>query len=378
MPLMGSFYVGNSGLTSSQNALNTTAHNITNADTKGYVRQQTLLGDKDYNTLSVNISGISNKQSGLGVTYQEVRQVRDVFLDKTYREENGRLSFYSTEYDAISEVETLLGEMDGASFEGSINDLWVAVQEMSKDPSSSVVQGLFMQRAYAFITDAQAVYQGLCNYQDNVNDEIKITVDKMNEIGHKIWDLNEQIRKIESGGIEHANDLKDQRNDLLDELSSYASIEYSNDVMGNVMVKLEGHSFVNATRVNELGTQVDETTGFYDVFWEDNATKETDVLGYVHYNTENAQIFDKNQEISSMLDTDIGKLKALIITRGDHRADFRDCEGEAYDNVSNSIVMTVQSEVDKLIHSLVNAINVTLKEAFDQRDTDGGCRLCHL
>lgn len=368
MPLMGSFYVGNSGLTTSQNALNTTAHNITNADTKGYVRQQTLLGDKDYNTLSVNISGVSNKQSGLGVTYQEVRQVRDVFLDKTYREENGRLSFYSTEYDAISEVETLLGEMDGASFEGSINDLWVAVQEMSKDPSSSVVQGLFMQRAYAFITDAQAVYQGLCNYQDNVNDEIKITVDKMNEIGHKIWDLNEQIRKIESGGIEHANDLKDQRNELLDELSSYASIEYSNDAMGNVLVKLEGHSFVNATRVNEIGTQVDETTGFYDVFWEDNATKVTDPSGNAHYITDNAQVFDKNQEISSMLDTDIGKLKALVVTRGDHRADFRDCEGEAYDKISDSIVMTVQSEFDKLIHSVVNAINGTLEEAFKNGD----------
>ena len=368
MPLMGSFYVGNSGLQTSQNALNTTAHNITNADTKGYVRQQTLLGDKDYNTLSVNISGISNKQSGLGVTYQEVRQVRDVFLDKTYREENGRLSFYSTEYDAIGEVENLLGEMDGASFEGSINDLWVAVQEMSKDPSSPVTQGLFMQRAYAFITDAQAVYQGLCNYQDNVNDEIKLTVDKMNEIGHQIWELNEQIRKIENGGIEHANDLKDQRNQLLDDLSSYASIEYSTDVMGNVMVKLEGHSFVNATRVNEIGTQVDETTGFYDVFWKDNAIKTADVNGNEHYITDNAQIFDPEQEISSMIDTDIGKLKALVVTRGDHRADFRDCEVGAYDKISNSIVMTVQSEFDKLIHSVVNAINGTLKDAFDAGD----------
>ncbi len=368
MPLMGSFYVGNSGLQTSQNALNTTAHNITNADTKGYVRQQTLLGDKDYNTLSVNVSGISNKQTGLGVSYQEVRQVRDVFLDRTYREESGRLSFYSTEYDAISEVETLLGELDGASFEESINDLWVSVQELSKDPSSSVVQGLFMQRAYAFVTDAQAVYQGLCNYQDNVNDEIKVTVDKMNEIGHKIWDLNEQIRKIENGGIEHANDLKDQRNDLLDELSSYASIEYMNDVMGNVLVKLEGHSFVSATTVNEIGTQVDETTGFYDVFWIDNAQRTADVNGYEHYLTENAQVFDKEQEISSMLDTDIGKLKALVITRGDHRADYRDCEGENFDKISNSIVMTVQSEFDKLIHSVVNAINGTLKEAFDEGD----------
>ncbi len=368
MPLMGSFYVGNSGLQTSQNALNTTAHNITNADTKGYVRQQALIGDKGYNTISLNLAGISSRQTGLGVTYQEVRQVRDVFLDKTYREENGRLSFYSTEYDAISEVENLLGEMDGASFEGSINDLWVSVQELSKDPSSSVVQGLFMQRAYAFVNDAQAVYQGLCNYQDNVNLEIKNTVDKINEIGHKIWDMNEQIRKIENGGMEHANDLKDQRNELLDELSSYASIEYSNDSMGNVMVKLEGHSFVNATRVNEIGAQVEETTGFYDVFWKDAATRVADVNGNEHYITDNAMLFDKEQEISSTLDTDIGKLKALVITRGDHRANFTDCEGDAYNKISSSIIMTVQSEFDKLVHSVVNAINGTLKEAFDNGD----------
>jgi len=368
MPLMGSFYVGNSGLQTSQNALNTTAHNITNADTKGYVRQQALIGDKDYNKISVDITGISQKQTGLGVTYQEVRQVRDIFLDKTYREESGRLSFYSAEYDAINEVETLLGELDGASFEESINDLWVSVQEMSKDPSSSVVQGLFMQRAYAFITDAQSVYDGLCNYQDNVNEEIKNTVDSINDIGHKIWELNEQIRKIENGGIEHANDLKDERNDLLDELSSYGSIEYSNDVMGNVLVKFEGHNFVSATTVSEIGTQVEETTGFYDVFWKDNAQRTADVNGYEHYITDNAQVFDKEQEISSMLDTDIGKLKALVVTRGDHRANYTDCEGEAYDKISNSIIMTVQSEFDKLIHSVVSAVNGTLNDAFNAGD----------
>ena len=368
MPLMGSFYVGNSGLSTSQNALNTTAHNITNAETKGYVRQQTLLGDKDYNTISVDVSGISNKQTGLGVTYQEVRQVRDVFLDKTYREESGRLAFYTAEYDAIGEVETLLGEMDGASFNESINNLWVAVQEMSKDPSSSVVQGLLMQRSYAFITDAQSVYQGLCDYQDNVNNSIKETVDQMNEYGHKLWDLNEQIRKIESGGIEHANDLKDQRNQLIDDLSSFASIDYTTDVMGNILVKLEGHSFVTAVGVNDIGTQVDETTGFYEVFWKDDAVKTEDVNGAEHYITDNALMFDTEQEISSILDTDIGKLKALVITRGDHRANFTDCEGDNYEKISNSIVMTAQSEFDKLIHSIVNAVNNTLKEAFDAGD----------
>ena len=372
MPLMGSFYVGNSGLTTSQNALNTTAHNLTNADTKGYVRQQTLLGDKDYNTLSIDVRKISNKQTGLGVTYQEVRQVRDVFLDKTYREENGRLSFYSTEFDAISEVENLLGEMDGASFEESINDLWVAVEELSKDPNSSVVQGLIMQRAYAFVSDAQAVYQGLCKYQDNINDEVKITVDKMNEIGKKIWDLNEQIRKIESGGIEHANDLKDQRNDLLDDLSGFAKIEYSNDPMGNVLVKVEGHAFVTATNVNEIGTQIDETTGFYEVFWKSDATSTTDANGVVHYNTDNAHIFDERQEISSRIDTDLGKLKALVITRGDHRANYLDCaDATSFDRISDSIAMTVQAEFDKLVNAVVTGINGILEDVHNEQAAAG-------
>lgn len=368
MPLMGSLYVGNSGLQTSQNALNTTAHNITNADTKGYVRQQTLLGDRNYNTLSIDASSIANKQTGLGVLYQQVRQVRDVFLDQTYREENGRLAFYTTEFDATSEIETLLGEMDGASFESSINDLWVAVQELSKDPGSSVTQGLLMQRAYAFVTDAQAVYQGLCSYQDNMNKEIKISVDKINELGHKLWDINEQIRKIENGGSEKANDLKDQRNQILDELSSYASIGYSSDVMGNTLVTIEGHPFVIADRVNEIATQVDETTGFYEVFWEDDAKKTIDEFGVAHYQTQNAQVFDLSLEISSIYDTDIGKLKSLVVTRGDHRANFTDCEGEKFDKISNSIIMTAQSEFDKLIHSTVAAINGALEEAFKNGD----------
>lgn len=364
MPLMGSLHVGNSGLQTSQNALNTTAHNITNADTKGYVRQQTLLGDKDYNLLSINASSVANKQTGLGVVYQQIRQVRDVFLDQTYREETGRLSFYSTEFDAIEEVENLLGEMDGACFENSINNLWVAVQELSKDPSSSVTQGLLMQRAYAFVSDAQAVYDGLCSYQDNINNEVKETVGKVNELGHMLWDINEQIRKIETGGREKANDLKDQRNKILDDLASYGKIDYYSDAMGNTLVKFEDHMFVTPDRVNEILTQVDETTELYDVFWEDDATKFYDDKNAVHYITDNAQVFDKNQEISSLIDTDLGKLKALYVTRGDHRANFTECEGEKYDGISDSIVMTAQAEFDKLIHATVSSINSVLEEAY--------------
>ena len=107
MPLMGSFYVGVSGLQTSQNALNTTAHNLSNIETEGYTRQQTLLEDRFYNTLG-NAS-VSAKQTGLGVQYAEVRQVRDAFLDLSYREETGRKDFYEIAYETSTEIETMLG-----------------------------------------------------------------------------------------------------------------------------------------------------------------------------------------------------------------------------------------------------------------------------
>lgn len=381
MPLMGSLYVGTSGLQTSQNALNTTGHNITNADTVGYVRQQTMLGDRQYNTISIDATSIANKQLGLGVEYSQIRQVRDVFLDQTYREESGRLGMYSTFYSATEEVETLLGELDGASFQDSISELWTAVQELAKDPGSSVTQGILMQRAYTFMTDAQSVYEGLCSYQDNLNRDIKDMVETINEYGEKIKDLNDQIRKIETAGIEKANDLKDARNQLLDELSTMANIDYYDDAMGNVLVKIEGHMFVTPDRVNEIGLQVDETTTFYDVFWKDDAKFRVNEAGDTIYETKGALVFDLSQELSPVLDTDIGELKALIITRGDHRANFTDMENtyneygeiiatdkENYAKISNSVIMTAQAEFDKLIHATVTAINGALEQAFQKGD----------
>ena len=101
MPLMGSLYVGASGLQTGQNALNTTAHNLSNIDTKGYTRQQVQQSSKSYLTLSIDVNSVNNKQVGLGVTYSRAKQVRDYFLDKTYRRESGRSMFYEVDRKSV-------------------------------------------------------------------------------------------------------------------------------------------------------------------------------------------------------------------------------------------------------------------------------------
>lgn len=362
MPLMGSLYIGTSGLQTSQNALNTTAHNLSNADTKGYTRQQVQQSDKYYVTLSKTNAAVSYEQTGLGVVFSRAKQVRDYFLDKTYRKESGRSMFYEVSTEVMEEVESQLGELNGEAFQTTLTDFWTAVQELTKDPASSVTQGLLVQRASEFIERAGAVYYGLSSYQDNLNAQIKQLTDKVNKYGNRILALNDKIRAIESGGIEHANDLRDERNRILDDLAELTNMSWQEDRYGNVSVQIEGVDFVKGSTCYEIGLQVDETNGFYTPYWPQNASYIIRNDGSKYYNIEGAEVFDLSIEISSDLGTDVGGLKAMLLARGDHRADYTDVSKD-YDSVSQSVIMNIQSEFDQMIHNVVGKINGILADA---------------
>ena len=374
MSLMSGLFVGATGLQTSQNSLHTTAHNLSNIETPGYVRQQTLHAEMSYNTISTS-PAVSKMQIGLGVEYDIVRQVRDEFLDKSYRRETGRSSFYDICKETTDEIETLLGEFDGVAFQESIEDLWTSVQELQKDPSSAVTKGTFVSTAAQFLERAQAVYNGLSDYQDNLNSRIKKYVDQINDLGDRIFALNDAIHTEELGEQE-ANDLKDERNKAIDELSSLANISYFTNADGAIEVLVEGVSLVARDRTFHMDVAVDEGTGFYTPIWPQNM---------------NAEVFQRNEEISTSLNSDIGQLKSIVLARGDRRANYTDMEYETYVNgkydfynpdkpgtapndsadlipTSKSIVMKVQAELDNMVHSLMTEVNNILtgeKEIID-------------
>ncbi len=360
---MGSLYIGSSGLQTSQNALNTTAHNLSNVDTTGYTRQQVQQSNRAYVTLSTDPKSIANKQTGLGVTYSRVKQIRDYFLDKTYRKESGRSMFYEVSTEVMEEVESQLGELNGEAFQTTMTDFWTAVQELTKDPASSVTQGMLVQRASEFVQRASAVYDGLSSYQNNLNTQIKQNVDKINKYGNQLLTLNDQIRAVESGGIEHANDLRDARNRILDELAELTNMSFSEDRYGSVSVKIEGVDFVKDGNCYEIAMKTDESTGFYTPFWPQNANYTVMDDGTRVYNTDGAEVFNLSIEISSDLGTDIGGLKAMLLARGDHRANYTDLAEGKYDDVSQSVVMNIQAEFDQMIHNVVTKVNDILAKA---------------
>jgi len=358
MSLMSSLYIGVSGLGASQNSLNTTAHNLANVDTAGYVRQQVLQVDSTY--LNWGATHISTLQSGLGVDIATVRQVRDMFLDKSYRQEVGRQGFYEVQNEAVEEIESMFGELEGVTFQDNLKGLWTSLQELEKD-TSAVTRESLIQTAGKFIERAQIISKQLNDYQINLNKQITNKVNRVNEIAAGINTLNGNIRYYESGGIERANDLRDERNNLLDELGQIVSITYKETTNGTVTVNAEGVPLVLEDQANKMGTKkVSETSDMLKPIWIANG---------------NIDVFNLDKATSSEDNTDIGSLKGLLVTRGSESANYTDIpfiatnatEAEKtaikteYNNtIDASVIKTVQAQFDQLIHGIVTTINDVL------------------
>ena len=367
---MAGLFIGTTGLKTAQTALNTTAHNLSNINTSGYTRQQVTFSDTQY--VRVNTSDkVSSPDYGLGVAVSEVRRIRDKFIDQAYRNENSRLGFYESQYKAIEEIEDQFGEMQGVTYESYLINLYNSVNELAKNPTSTVARSSLIQNATAFIEKSENVYKGLKDYQTTLNTQVKNMVDSINKLGDKIYTLNKKISKIESTGIEDANDLRDERDAAIDELSKYIDITYYENDSKEVVISAEGIPFVTMGELAKMDTRVVEGTNLVIPTWP----------GYER------DVYDLSTEASNVDDTDKGELKGLLIARGNmvvdytvvpeapsssdydmSTADGRAAYQEAYNKYSKaqeyyntyiepSAILSAMAGFDKLVNGIVEKIN---------------------
>lgn len=367
---MAGLFIGTTGLKTAQTALNTTAHNLSNINTSGYTRQQVTFSDTQY--VRVNTSDkVSSPDYGLGVAVSEVRRIRDQFIDQAYRNENSRLGFYESQYKAIEEIEDQFGEMQGVTYESYLINLYNSVNELAKNPTSTVARSSLIQNATAFIEKSENVYKGLKDYQTTLNTQVKNMVDSINKLGDKIYTLNKKISKIESTGIEDANDLRDERDAAIDELSKYIDITYYENDSKEVVISAEGIPFITMGELAKMDTRVVEGTNLVIPTWP----------GYER------DVYDLSTEASNVEDTDKGELKGLLIARGNmvvdytvvpeapsssdydmSTADGRAAYQEAYNKYSKaqeyyntyiepSAILSAMAGFDKLVNGIVEKIN---------------------
>ena len=268
--------IGTSGLYTYQAALNTTAHNVSNAETAGYTRQ--VLNQTASTPISV---GSSYGMVGTGVTATTITQVRNNYYDTKYRSNSAIYGNYNVKEQYMKELETYFNEMDNQGFMTNFSNFSSSLQELSKNPSSTSVRSQIINYGKSLSEQVNYLANSLVSIQKEANTDIKNTADRINSINEQIAMLTKQINTVETNGT-IANDLRDQRNLLVDELSEYANVSVSEHVVGNdvgrtsYLVKIDGKIAVNTTEYVTLNavarttkSNVGDMEGVYDLVWSD-------------------------------------------------------------------------------------------------------------
>jgi flagellar hook-associated protein 1 FlgK len=256
------FYNAHRGLVATQNALNTVSHNISNANTAGYSRQRVdLEAYTPYTT--PNMHQLIGGQLGQGPWVQQVTRSRDVFLDAQYRSSNGTLGLDTAIRDALQQVEGILTEPSVSGINSAIQNFFDSAQELSLHPESMAVRANYIQQAIDMVNVFQQQGLQLSDLRRNLvgdpavaasldTSQLAISVNDVNTLLGNIAAINRSIISVKASGAQ-PNDLMDQRDKLLDELSNLVDIEVTNYDNGQIDLSIGGQTMIrSADQVDSL------------------------------------------------------------------------------------------------------------------------------
>lgn len=215
--------VAKRGMVTQQAALYTTGHNISNANTPGYTRQRVNFEQSDpYPSASMNRPQIPG-QMGTGVKAGSIQRIRDSFIDDQYRGENNKLGYWEARSQALSSMEAIMNEPSQQGLANTLDQFWTSLQDLSVSPQDSGARSVVKERGVAVASTFNYIYNSLQTVQKDYQAEIDVTQKSVNSILNQINQFNQLIADVEVHGY-LPNDLYDQRDVLVDELSTYMNI----------------------------------------------------------------------------------------------------------------------------------------------------------
>jgi len=235
-----SYEIARSGLSVNERGLFVTGHNISNVNTPGYVRQQAMIKNGPVMSYYTK-DGLT--QYGLGASIQDIRQIRHVFLDNIFRQENTTLGYWESRRKAFQDVEAILAEPIESGLQNVLNNFWDSWQELAKEPDSLTIRALVRQRSEALVQQINHLGEQLDRLQNDLNAEISVRINEVNEITRQIADLNVLILRCEVNG-DSANDYRDQRNSLIDRLSKLIKADVIEMQDGQIDITVGGYFIV--------------------------------------------------------------------------------------------------------------------------------------
>ncbi|MFO0752695.1 MAG: flagellar hook-associated protein FlgK [Thermodesulfovibrionales bacterium] len=254
MSVFGLFDIGKTSLLTARKALDTTAHNIANAATPGYTRQEVLL-----ETIPSG-SVISRGASGRGARVSEVKRMYDSFVSLQLRNEKSSLAYWTSADKNSAKVESIFNDTNDTGISAAITDFFAAWQEVAQYPEAYAQRASLLQNAQNLTVRINRAYTSLAEERKEIYSGSQRLVEEVNSLTSQIGTLNDKI-----SGSPGSLDLLDQRDSLLERLNEIVKVTTFTDNAGQYYVLLGGSILVGGGKVNDLSVQTDtgDTMRFY-------------------------------------------------------------------------------------------------------------------
>jgi flagellar hook-associated protein 1 len=256
------FSIGSSGLFAFQQALAVTAHNIANVSTKGYSKQNAILAETPP-------SNGRPGQIGTGVQVTAIQRNVDGFIDGQLLASRGQLGQHDASNSALSDIEGLFGDSADQSLGTDLNNLFGAFQDVATDPSNMTARSVLLSNAQTIVDRFHQADSTLTTQRQSLDQEIDRTVTTVNNLAQRVADLNDKISQTELSG-QQANDLRDQRQRLVNDLGEQVGVTTLEDAHGQVSIFTgNGQSLVNGNRAYALsGVPNAANSGLLDIQYQ--------------------------------------------------------------------------------------------------------------
>jgi flagellar hook-associated protein 1 len=338
------------GMFTQQIALETTGHNIANANTPGYSRQRVnFVQTEPYPAPAMNRPEIPG-QIGTGVKAGTVQRVREAFLDKQYQTENNRVGYWEARNDALKKMEEIMNEPSEDGLAKTMDRFWQSLQDLANNPEDAGARSVVRERGRALAETFNYLDSSLRSIQGDFKNQIDITVKEINTLAMQINEINKKIGEVEPHGY-LPNDLYDERDRLLDQLSKIVNFTTTTVPSGGKALDIAEGKFT-VQIVDSLGNT-------YTLV--DGATLTANSLA-VNYNGVNNLVDDITINGTPVLPVDLvsGKLKGLIEAYGYNDA-----------GTPKGIYPEMIQKLDGLVNAFVTEFNAQHQAGVDLNGNPG-------
>lgn len=243
------FSIGQSALMTQQQAIDIAGNNIANVNTPGYSRQELIIS-----------SGSSADT--------EIRRYYDQFISAQLSAETEDLGRWEAQKEALEKVELLFDDSGDYGLSNAMGEFWNAWQDLANDPSGTTERTSLISTGQYLALSINETYAGLGELQDDIDTQVDDIVGNVNDIVDQIADLNEKIEQMEVGG-QNANAYRDERDQLVLELSELIDIQSFEDGNGRINVSVgNGKPLLDGTATWALSTA--DNGGVQEICWEGN------------------------------------------------------------------------------------------------------------